>query len=95
MSARYYFRHLLYSTAFWVMVISLLFFSDNKSYLLHFICFALISAFLFPPAVDLISRTFPALLKPTHWGRWVGFMALIFAIPLGLSWLLLRRFKAR
>ena len=95
MNKFFYIKNFLYSAIFWAFVLTGLTYNDTAevSYLAIFIAFALCSSLFFPMGVDFIYRIFPTLMKPTHWGRWVGFIALIFAVPLGLCWLVQRMIK--
>jgi len=97
MKKGYYIKYFLYGLVFWVLVVSMLAFS-NKEEIFILVCFSgfgLISALCFPFAVLLIERTCSAMIQPTHWGRWVGLVALIFAVPLGLLYFIADVIKKR
>jgi len=96
MNKFFYIKYFIYSAIFWSFVLTGLTYNDTAevSYLTSFIAFALCSSLFFPMAVDFIYRIFPTLMKPTTYlGRRVEFIVLIFAVPLGLCWLVQRMIK--
>jgi len=57
--------------------------------------FFTVSSVLFPFAVALTERINQRATRAAHWNRWVGFICLIFAIPLGVIFLLAQVIKKR
>ena len=97
MHLRYYLRNFTYSAIFWGIVISFFYFTDSKQF--HFfpqlISYGLVSTLFYPFSYQFVEQHLPVLVKPAHWERWVGFITLSLAIPLGVIQLLIALFSAK
>lgn len=97
MKKNYYIKHLLYSLVFYAIIILLLLLKErpeDQGFYPYILIFGFASSVSFPFAVAIIEHINPKMIKPTHWGWWVGLVALIFAIPLSLLYFI-TKFKRR
>ncbi|MEG3132380.1 hypothetical protein SC206_02195 [Rouxiella sp. T17] len=87
MKKDFYVKNFVYGLAFYIFVYVILLLTrqpDQETFSSYFLAFGFISSAFFPFSILTIERISPSLTKPTHWGRWVGFIALLFSIPIGI-----------
>lgn len=83
----FYIKNFMYGLVFYTFVYVILLHTkqcDQETFSSYFLAFGIISSAFFPFSILTIERISPSLSKPAHWGRWVGVIALLFSIPIGI-----------
>ncbi len=85
-----YLKNLLYALIFFSLIyfLALLGGKDFLKANIYYFSYAALSSLLFPFAISLVREMQKNLLALPHWNRWVGFLCLVLAIPLGLIYLI-------